>query len=140
MVPYLRTIDSSGTLCGDYYLIPQRSTTLIRWKVLDILAKRCWSYCLCLRHCRPPHSWTGSWAPPLFGGTITPCVDSLLLYGSSDGLSLSFKVIPKSKVCICIYILVFEFSLLLPRLGFISVSQSYSTLYIGLLFCLHPCG
>jgi hypothetical protein len=35
MVPCLRTIDSSGTQCGDYYSIPQRPTTLIRWKVLD---------------------------------------------------------------------------------------------------------
>jgi hypothetical protein len=31
-------IDSSGTLYGDYYLIPQRLTTLIKWKVLDIIA------------------------------------------------------------------------------------------------------
>jgi hypothetical protein len=38
MVPYLRTIDSSGTLCGDYYLMPRRPTTLIWWTVLDIIA------------------------------------------------------------------------------------------------------
>jgi hypothetical protein len=25
----------SGTWCGDYYLIPQRLTALIRWKILD---------------------------------------------------------------------------------------------------------
>jgi hypothetical protein len=35
MVPYLRTIDSSRTRCGDYYSIPRRPTTMIRWKVLD---------------------------------------------------------------------------------------------------------
>jgi hypothetical protein len=60
--------------------------------------------------------------------------------GLSDGLSISFKIIPKSKVCIYIYTLVFELSLLLTRLGFISVSQSYHAVYIGLLFCLYPCG
>jgi hypothetical protein len=37
-VPCLKTINSSGTLCSDYYSIPQRSTTQIRWKVLDIIA------------------------------------------------------------------------------------------------------
>jgi hypothetical protein len=62
---------------------------------------------------------------PLSRGTIAPCVDSLLCYASSDGLSLSFKIIPKSKVCICIYTLVFELSLLLSKLGFTSASQSY---------------
>jgi hypothetical protein len=25
----------SGTWCGEYYLIPQRLTALIRWKILD---------------------------------------------------------------------------------------------------------
>jgi hypothetical protein len=25
----------SGTRCGNYYLIPQRLTALIRWKILD---------------------------------------------------------------------------------------------------------
>jgi hypothetical protein len=35
MAPCLRTIDSSGTRCGNCYSIPQRLTTLIRWKVLD---------------------------------------------------------------------------------------------------------
>jgi hypothetical protein len=29
------SIEYSGTRCGDYYLIPQRLTTLIRWKILD---------------------------------------------------------------------------------------------------------
>jgi hypothetical protein len=53
--------------------------------------------------CNPPHSWTGTWAPLLSGGIITPCVDSLLCYGSSDDLSLSFKIIPKSKVRMWIY-------------------------------------
>jgi hypothetical protein len=30
----------------------------------------------------PPRSWTSMWAPPMSGGTIAPCVDSLLCYGS----------------------------------------------------------
>jgi hypothetical protein len=34
-LPCLRTIKSSGTQCGDCYLMPQRPTTLIRWKVLN---------------------------------------------------------------------------------------------------------
>jgi hypothetical protein len=65
----------------------------------------------------PPRSWTSTWAPTLSGGTIAPCVDSLLCYGLPDGLSLSLKIVLKSKVCICIsqiYILVV---LLLSRLG-----------------------
>jgi hypothetical protein len=51
----------------------------------------------------PPSSWIGTWPPTLSGGTIAPFVDSMLCYGSSDGLCLSFKIILKSKVCICIY-------------------------------------
>jgi hypothetical protein len=78
-----------------------------------------------LGHHNPPRSWTGTWAPLLFRGTISPCVYSLLCYRLLDGLSLSLKIIPKSKVCIYIYTLVFELSLLLPRLGFISASHSY---------------
>jgi hypothetical protein len=37
-VPCLRTIDSSGTQCGDYYSMHRRLTTLIKWKVLDFTA------------------------------------------------------------------------------------------------------
>jgi hypothetical protein len=143
-VPCLRTIDSSGTLWGNYYSIPQRSITLIRWKLQDIINYEvlewlsmlealpairivcvlpAWVIVMLGLH-NPPRSWTGTCAPPLSGGTIAPCADSLLCYGSSDGLSPSFKIIPKSKVRICIYTLVFELSLLLPRLGFISTSQS----------------
>jgi hypothetical protein len=29
------SIEYSGTWCGDYYLIPPRLTTLIRWKIID---------------------------------------------------------------------------------------------------------
>jgi hypothetical protein len=65
------------------------------------------------------------WSPPLSRGTTAPHVDSLICYGSLDDISLSFKVILKSKVRICIYTLVFELFLILPRLGFISASQSY---------------
>jgi hypothetical protein len=62
--------------------------------------------------CNPPRSWTGTWAPLLSRCTIAHCVDSLLCYGSSNDLSLSLKIIPKSKMRICIYTLVFELSLL----------------------------
>jgi hypothetical protein len=34
---------------------------------------------------------------------IAPCVDSLMCYGPPDGLSLSLKKVPKSKVRLCIY-------------------------------------
>jgi hypothetical protein len=37
-VPCLRTIDSGGNRCDNYYSIPQRLSTLIRWKVLDFTA------------------------------------------------------------------------------------------------------
>jgi hypothetical protein len=59
----------------------------------------------------PPCSWTDTVGPSLPGFTIAPCVDR------SGGLSLSFKIVLKSKVHICIshiYILVVS---LLPRLG-----------------------
>jgi hypothetical protein len=35
MVPCLRTIDNSGTQCGNCYSIPQRLSNLIRWELLD---------------------------------------------------------------------------------------------------------
>jgi hypothetical protein len=38
MVTCLWTTYSSGTLFSDYYSIPQRLTTLIMLKVLDIIA------------------------------------------------------------------------------------------------------
>jgi hypothetical protein len=40
MVPCLRTINSSGTWCGNCYSIPRRSTTRIRWKALDFTTGR----------------------------------------------------------------------------------------------------
>jgi hypothetical protein len=65
----------------------------------------------------PPSSWTSTWTPPMSRGTIAPCVDFLLRYGSSDDLCLSPNIIPKSKVRLCIYNLIFELSLLFPRLA-----------------------
>jgi hypothetical protein len=55
--------------------------------------------------------------PYLVWGTIAPCVDSLLCYGSSDGLNLSLKIVSKSKVCICISHIYILIVLLLLRLG-----------------------
>ena len=57
------SIEYSGTRCGDYYLIPQRLTALIRWKILDS-AIDVVSEALSI-HVAPP---------------IAPCVDSLLCY------------------------------------------------------------
>jgi hypothetical protein len=57
--------------------------------------------------CNPPCSWTGTVGPSLSGLTITTCVDSFCAIG---GLSLSFKIVPKSKVCVCIYTITFELS------------------------------
>jgi hypothetical protein len=65
----------------------------------------------------PPRSWTGTVGSFLTDFTIALVWIPCCAIGRSDGLSLSFKTVPKSKVCICIshiYILVV---LLLPRLG-----------------------
>jgi hypothetical protein len=46
--------------------------------------------------CNPPCCWTGMVGPSLPGFTIARC--------------LSFKTIPKSEVCVCIYTIAFELS------------------------------
>jgi hypothetical protein len=58
----------------------------------------------------PPHSWTGTVGPSLPGFTITACVDSMLCYRLIRRLNLSFRIILKSKVHVCIYTIVFELS------------------------------
>jgi hypothetical protein len=91
----------SGTWCGDYYLIPQRLTALIRQKILDsaidvvsevlsihvappatqiVVVPAGVTFPLGLRN--PPYSWTGTVGPSLPNFTIAPCVDSLLCYRS----------------------------------------------------------
>jgi hypothetical protein len=100
-------------------LIPRRLTALIRRKILDstvdvvlealsmhvvppailiIVVPAGVTVLLGFRN--PPHSWIGTVGPSLPGFTI----------GQSDGLSLSFKTVPKSKVRVCIYTIVFELS------------------------------
>jgi hypothetical protein len=89
----------SGTRCGDYYLIPQRLTALIRRKILDIAVNEV-SEALSMHVAppairivmvtagvtillglhNPPHTWTGMVGPSLPSLTIAPCVDSLLCY------------------------------------------------------------
>jgi hypothetical protein len=64
----------------------------------------------------PPRSWTGTWAPPLSGGTIAPCVYSLLCYGSIRWPK-SLKIVPKFKVHICILHIYILVVLLLVRLA-----------------------
>jgi hypothetical protein len=73
---------SSGTRCGDYYLMPQWLTTLIRWKILDSVVDVV-SEALSM-HMAPLAIQTvvvpagvGSSLPDF---TIAPCVDSLLCY------------------------------------------------------------
>jgi hypothetical protein len=89
----------SGTRCGDYYLIPQRLTSLIGQKILDSTVdevSEALSMHVALPAIRivvvptgvtsllgllnPPRSWTGTVGPSLPGFTIAPCVDSLLCY------------------------------------------------------------
>jgi hypothetical protein len=93
------SIEYSGTWCGDYYVIPQRLTTFIRWKILDnavdevtealsmhltppairiVMVPRGVTVLLGLSN--PPRSWTGTVGLSLPGFTIAPCVDSLLSY------------------------------------------------------------
>jgi hypothetical protein len=93
------SIKYSGTRCGDYYLIPQRLTALIRQKILDsavddvsealhlhmappaiqiVVIPAGVIVLLGLRN--PPHSWIGTVGPSLLGFTIAPCVDSLPCY------------------------------------------------------------
>jgi hypothetical protein len=93
------SIEYSGTRCGDYYLIPQRLTALIRWKILDsavdVVSEALSMHVapltirivvvptgvtVLLELCNPPHSWTSMVGPSLLGLTIAPCVDSLLCY------------------------------------------------------------
>jgi hypothetical protein len=93
------SIEHSGTRCGDCYLIPQRLTALIRWKILDIavdvvskalfmhvtpLAIRSvvvptWVTVLLGLH-NPTRSSISTVGPSLPDVTIVPCVDSLLCY------------------------------------------------------------
>jgi hypothetical protein len=93
------SIEYSGTQCGDYYLIPQRLTTLIRQKILDntvdkvsealsmhVAPPAIWivvvpaGVTVLLELRNPPHSWTGMVDPSLPGLTIVSCVDSLPCY------------------------------------------------------------
>jgi hypothetical protein len=53
-----------------------------------------------------PRSWTGTVGPSLPDFTIAPCVDSLLCYTSIRWPKS--KIVPKSKVRVCIYIIAFE--------------------------------
>jgi hypothetical protein len=95
------SIEYSGTRCGDYYLIPQRLTALIRRKILDSavdVVSEALSMHMALPamrivvvpvevtvqlgHRNPPCSWTGTVGPSLPGFTIAPCVDSVLCYRS----------------------------------------------------------
>jgi hypothetical protein len=93
------SIEYSGTRCGDYYLIPWRSTALIRQKILDstvnevsealsmhvvpqviriVVVPAGVTVLLGLRN--PPRSLTGTMGPSLPSLTIAPCVNSMLCY------------------------------------------------------------
>jgi hypothetical protein len=76
------SIEYSGTWCGDYYLITQRLTALIGWKILDNAVDEVSEagVTILLGLCNPPHSWIGTVGSSLPGFTIAPCVDSLLCY------------------------------------------------------------
>jgi hypothetical protein len=93
------SIEYSGTRCGDYYLIPQRLTALIRRKILDsvvgmvsealsmhVAPPAIWivvvpiGVTVMLGLCNLSRSWTGTVDPSLPGLIIAPCVNSLLCY------------------------------------------------------------
>jgi hypothetical protein len=79
----------------------------------------------------PPCSWTRMVGPSLPGFTIAPCVFSFL------HLSLSFKIVLKSMVRICIshiYILVVT---LLPRLGE-PLAHSLELWFLHMCVCYLP--
>jgi hypothetical protein len=125
------SIEYSGTRYGDYYLVPRRLTALIRRKILDsavnvvseALSMHVVSLAIqiivvptrvtvLLGLCNSPHSWTGMVGPSLPDLTIAPCVDSLLCFGLIRQPKSILQDIPKSKVCVCIYIITFELSYL----------------------------
>jgi hypothetical protein len=91
------SIEYSGTRCGNYYLILQMLTTLIRRKILDsavdVVSEALSMHVkppairivvvpagviVLLGLCNPPRSWTSTVGPSLPGLTIAPGVDSLL--------------------------------------------------------------
>jgi hypothetical protein len=95
------SIEYSGAQYGNYYLIHQRLTTLIRRKMVDsvvdmmsealsihvapsaiqtVVVPAGVTILLGLRN--PPCSWTSTVGPSLPDFTIAPCVDSLLCYRS----------------------------------------------------------
>jgi hypothetical protein len=93
------SIEYSGTRCEDYYLIPRRLTTLIRWKILDSAVNEV-SEALSMHVApsairivvvparvtvllglhNPSCSWIGTVGPSLLGFAISCYVDSLLCY------------------------------------------------------------
>jgi hypothetical protein len=128
-------------------MIPQRLTTLIRWKIVDSAVDMV-SEALSMRVappairivvvptvvtvllelCNPSCSWTCMVGPFLPSFTIAPCVDSLLCYTLiRQPESLSFKAVPKSKVHVCIYTIVFELSY--SSLG--QISCTFSREYVS---------
>jgi hypothetical protein len=93
------SIEYSGTRRGDYYLIPQRLTALIKRKILDsavdMVSKALSMHVpppvirivvvpagvtILLGLCNPPHNWIDTVGPYLPSLTIAPCVNSLLCY------------------------------------------------------------
>jgi hypothetical protein len=119
------SIEYGGTRCGDYYLIPQRLTALIKRKILDsavdVVSEALSMHVappiirivvvpigvtVLLGLCNPPRSWTSTVGPSLPDLTIAPCVDSLLCYR----LIKQPKSILQdrySKVRVCIYTITF---------------------------------
>jgi hypothetical protein len=58
----------------------------------------------------PPRRWTGTVGPSLPNFTIDLVWIPCCAIGRSGSLSLSFKTVPQSKVCVCIYTMAFELS------------------------------
>jgi hypothetical protein len=93
------SIEYSGIWCGNYYLIPQRLTALIKRKILDsainVVSEALSMHVVSptiqivvvpagvivlLGLCNPPCSWISMVGPSLLGLSIAPCVDYLLCY------------------------------------------------------------
>jgi hypothetical protein len=116
-------------IISDYYLIPSRLTTLIRWKILDSVVNEVSEalsvhvvpltirivvvpagVTVLFRLHNPPHSWTGTVGPSLPSFTIAPCMDSLLCYRLIRRPKSILQDNPKYKVRVCIYTIAFELS------------------------------
>jgi hypothetical protein len=151
------SIRYSGTQCGDYYLIPQRLTALIRWKILDsaidvVLTALSMHVApptiqtvvvpvgvsVLLGFHNPPHNWTGTVGPSLLDFSLAPCVDSLLCYRSIWRPKSILQDSPKIwGMCMHLYNCIWVV-LLICRLNLTYLSPKLSRSIYIVLVCFCP--